>query len=97
MKDPSFLDNKSQYGIIVNWNHSNLQIEVGAENFATKYRSKTKYFNYDSWNMNSKELFSSSGRNIYISVIYSLPYGKKTDKPDTSFKSTINNAILKPF
>jgi hypothetical protein len=97
MKDPSFLDNKSQYGIIVNWNHSNLQIEVGAENFATKYRSKTKYFNYDSWNMNSKELFSSSGRNIYISVIYSLPYGKKNDKPDTSFKSTINNAILKPF
>ena len=52
---------------------------------------------YGSWNMNTVDRFSSKGRDIYVSVTYTLPYGKKTDSPDASYQSTINSAILKPF
>ena len=97
MSDPAYFKNKPQYGIVLAWNHKNLQLEAGAENFTSKYRANRKYFDYGSWNMNSTEKFSSKGRNIYVSVTYTLPYGKKTDSPDASYQSTINSAILKPF
>lgn len=97
MSDPAYFKNKAQYGIIVSWNHDNLQIEAGAENFANKYRANSRYFDYGSWSMNTTDKFSSKGRNIYVSVTYTLPYGKKTDSPDASYQSTINSAILKPF
>lgn len=97
MSDPAYFKNKAQYGIIVSWNHDNLQIEAGAENFANKYRANSRCFDYGSWSMNTTDKFSSKGRNIYVSVTYTLPYGKKTDSPDASYQSTINSAILKPF
>lgn len=97
MSDPAYFKNKAQYGIIFSWNHDNLQIEAGAENFAKKYRANSRYFDYGSWRMNTIDKFSSKGRNIYVSITYTLPYGKKTDSPDASYQSTINSAILKPF
>ena len=97
MQEPAYLKYKPQYGIIVAWNRRNLQIEAGAENFASKYRVKTKWFNYEAYDMFSADRLSSQGRNIYVSVTYNLPYGKKIDMPDKSYKTTINNAILKPF
>ena len=97
MSDPTYFKNKCQYGVVIAWNRNNLQIEAGAENFADKYRANSRYFDYGSWNMNTVDRFSSKGRNIYVSVTYTLPYGKKTDSPDASYQSTINSAILKPF
>ena len=97
MSDPTYFKNKCQYGVVIAWNRNNLQIEAGAENFADKYRANSRYFDYGSWNMNTVDRFSSKGRNIYVSVTYTLPYGKKTDSPDASYKYTINSAILKPF
>jgi len=97
MSDPAYFKNKMQYSIIVSWYHDNLQIEAGAENFSNKYRANRRYFDYGSWSMNTTDKFSSKGRNIYVSITYIFPYGKKTDSPDTSYQSTINNAILKPF
>ncbi len=97
MSDPVYYNNKAQYSIIVSWNHNNLQIEAGAENFANKYRANNRYFDYGSWSMNVTDKFASKGRNIYVSITYILPYGKKTDSPDTSYQSTINSAILRPF
>ena len=97
MSDPAYFKNKCQYGVVITWNHNYLQIEAGAENFADKYRANSRYFDYGSWNMNTVDRFSSKGRNIYVSVTYTLPYGKKTDSPDASYQSTINSAILKPF
>ena len=97
MSDPAYFKNKCQYGVVIAWNRNNLQIEAGAENFADKYRANSRYFDYGSWNMNTVDRFSSKGRNIYVSVTYTLPYGKKTDSPDASYQYTINSAILKPF
>lgn len=97
MSDPAYFKNKCQYGIVITWSHDNLQIEAGAENFVNKYRSNSRYFDYGSWNMNTVNKLSSKGRNIYISVTYTLPYGKKTESPNASYQSTINSAILKPF
>ena len=97
MSEPAYFKNKAQYGITVSWNHDHLQIEAGAENFANKYRANSRYFDYGCWSMNTTDRFSNKGRNIYVAVTYTLPYGKKTDSPDTSYKSTINSAILKPF
>lgn len=97
MSDPVYFKNVMQYGIIVSWNHDNLQIEAGAENFANKYRTNSRYFYYGSWSINTTDKFSSKGRNMYVSITYTFPYGRKTDSPDTSYQSTINSAILKPF
>ncbi len=37
------------------------------------------------------------GRNISLSVTYTLPYGKKTDSDRIATESHINSAILRPF
>lgn len=97
MREPAYIRNNCQYGIVVTWNNDNLQIEAGTDNFINKYLNDKRYFDYKSWEMNSIDKLSNKGRNIYVSVTYTLPYGKKTDSPDISYKSTINNAILKPF
>lgn len=95
---PAYLSLPARYGVAITWNNDNLRLECGAENFAAKYNPSDSHFNYRSWNMvNSTERALSTGRNVYISLTYTLPYGKPTDTPDASYQPSINSALLRPF
>ncbi len=91
------INNPAQYGLSLSWQHDNWAAECCVENFLDRRvatRTKSDYGVYQSV---SESLGDLKGRNISVSVTYTLPYGKKTDKDRIETESKVNSAILRPF
>ena len=87
----------AQYGIILNWSHGNWTAECTVKNFLHKYRAIDRTIAHDCYHSVSRSLSDAIGRNVCLTVTYSLPYGKKTDREKATPKTTVNSAILRPF
>ena len=87
----------AQYGLSLNWQHGNWAAECRVENFLDRRMAIRTNADYQAYRSVSESLTDLKGRNISLSVTYTLPYGKKTDRDRVETESTINSAILRPF
>ena len=91
------IHNPVQYGLSLNWQHGNWAAECCVENFLDCRMATRTNANYGVYRSVSESLTDLKGRNISVSVTYTLPYGKKTDRDRIETESKINSAILRPF
>lgn len=89
--------NPAQYGFSVNWKHGNWAAECCVENFLDRRMSTHTHANYGVYRSRSESFSDLKGRNISISVTYTLSYGKKTERERVETESKISSAILRPF
>ncbi|MCM1067777.1 MAG: outer membrane beta-barrel family protein [Muribaculaceae bacterium] len=89
--------NPAQYGLSLNWKHGNWAAECSVENFLDRRMATRIIANYGVYQSVSESLSDLKGRNISVSVTYTMPYGKKTDRDSIETESKINSAILRPF
>ena len=87
----------AQYGLSLNWQHGNWAAECCVENFLERRMATRTNANYGAYRSISESLSDLKGRNISISLTYTLPYGKKTDSGRIEPDSKVNSAILRPF
>lgn len=95
--DGTKLRNPSQYGITLNWQRGKWAAQCCVENFLNHRMAIRKDANYGVYRSVSTSLSDLKGRNINLSVTYTLSYGKKTDNDRIETESNINSAILRPF
>lgn len=91
------IHNPVQYGLTINWQHGSWAAECSIENFLDRRLCTTTDADYGVYQSLSRSLSDLKGRNISISLIYILPYGKKTDHERVDTDTKINSAILRPF
>jgi len=91
------IHNPAQYGLSLNWQHGNWAAECCVENFLDRRMATRTNANYGVYQSVSESLSDLKGRNISVSVTYTLPYGKKTDRDRIKTESKINSAVLRPF
>lgn len=91
------IHNPAQYGISLNWQHGNWAAECCVENFLDRRMATLTNANYGVYRSTSESLSDLKGRNINVSVTYTLPYGRKTEIDKVETDSKINSAILRPF
>ncbi len=89
------IHNTAQYGL--NWQHGNWAAECCIENVLDRRLSTRTNANYGFYRSISESLSDLKGRNIIISVTYTLPYGKKTEKDRVETESKVSSPILRPF
>ncbi|MCM1224456.1 MAG: hypothetical protein NC548_59405 [Lachnospiraceae bacterium] len=87
----------AQYGLTIGWQHGNWSAECSAENFMKRRMGTRVDANYGAYRSLAKTLSDLKGRNISITITYTLPYGRKTDRGKVETESKINSAILRPF
>ncbi len=87
----------AQYGLSLSWQHGNWAAECNVENFLDRRMATRTNADYSVYQSISKSLSDLKGRNISVTVTYTLQYGKKTDRDRIDTESKINSAILRPF
>ena len=87
----------AQYGFSVSWQRGCWAAQCCVENFLDRRMCTRTDADYGAYRSTVRSFSDLSGRNVSLSVTYTLAYGKKTDRerPDTASK--INSAILRPF
>lgn len=91
------IHNPAQYGLSLNWQHGNWAAECHVENFLDRRMATRTNANYGVYQSASESLSDLKGRNISVSLTYTLPYGKKIDPDRIQTESQISSAILRPF
>lgn len=85
----------ANYGVTLNWNHRNWQIESGIEN-PLKKKNKHKYsLKTNAYNFNkttTSQIFQQTG---YIKIAYTFDFGHKTSREQNNVNTSINSAIMK--
>ncbi len=89
--------NPPQYGLSLDWQHGNWATECCIDNFIDRRMATRTNANYGVYHCVSRSQSDLKGRNISVSVTYTLPYGKKTDRDSIETESKVNSAILRPF
>ncbi len=89
--------NPAQYGLYLNWQHGNWAAECCVENFLDDRMASRMNANYGVYRSISESFSDLKGRNISLSVTYTLQYGKKTDRDRIETETKVNSAILRPF
>lgn len=91
------IHNPSRYSLSLNWQRGNWAVECCAENFFSRRMRILTEADYRVYRSVSESLSDLNGRNISVSVTYTLPYGKKTESDRLETESKVNSAILRPF
>lgn len=91
------IHNPAQYGLSLNWQHGNWAAECCVENFLDRRMTTRTNANYGVYQSVSESLSDLKGRNISVSLTYTLPYGKRTDPDRIQTETQISSAILRPF
>lgn len=87
----------AQYGLSINWQPGKWAAECRVGNFLNRRMGNRTDADYGVYRSISESLTDSEGRNISISVTYTLQYGKRTDRDSIKTESKVNSAILRPF
>lgn len=97
IREPYLIHRRPVYEWIVSWNHNKWAIEALVRNPFSRYTKQHitmdyGYYHRDTWNYNETD-----GRNINLTITYSLGYGKKSERGDTDIDKRINSAIMKTY
>lgn len=95
--DGDKVHNPAQYGVSLNWQRGRWAADCCIENFLHRHMTTRTNADYGVYRSVSESLSDLKGRNISVTVTYTLPYGKKTDRDHIETESRINSAILRPF
>lgn len=91
------IHNPVQYGLSLSWQRGHWAAECCIENFLERSMSIRTNADYGAYRSISESLTDLKGRNVSVSITYTLPYGKKTDKERVETESKIQSALLRPF
>ena len=92
---PLFYDNRCDYGLIANWNHRGLFIEMGCSRLFDKHPYTNMYFDYGIYKLNNKDYSYSNGKQIYIKLSYNFDFGRKIKHEDVDVAPAKASSILK--
>lgn len=85
------------YSIELSWNHTAWNARIGAVNFLQVKRGEHRWYNYGAYETDTWNYSRSKGRNLFLSITYSLNYGRKTEQGDTSIQSKTIDAIMRTY
>lgn len=93
-----FLTHRSPvYEWLVNWNHKNWGIEALVRNPFSRYSLQNITMDYGCFCRDTRNYSETDGFNVNLTLTYSLGYGKKSERGDTSISKQINSAIMKAY
>lgn len=95
--DGAKVHNPAQYGLTVGWQRGSWAAECRVENFLDRRMATRLDADYGVCQRHSRTLTDLKGRNLSLSVTYTLPYGKKTAQSPLETETRLTNAILRPF
>ncbi len=84
-----------QYGGYVNWNHNNWHIEGGFRNLFIKHNKKESAMDRGVYDYKNVVISKLQQQNGYVKIAYTLDFGKKTSRDNTTIDKSINSTILK--
>lgn len=87
----------NNYSIELSWNHNQWSASVGALNFLKTKRSSRRFYDYGAYAVDMRNYSRAQGRNIFFTITYTMSYGRKTDRGDTSIAPKTTDAIMRTF
>ncbi|EGN56434.1 hypothetical protein PRBRB14_08420 [Hallella multisaccharivorax DSM 17128] len=97
IREPYLISRRPVYELLARWNHKDWSIEALVRNPFCRYNKQHMTMDYGCYNRDLWRHSESDGRNISLTVTYSLGYGKKTERGDTEINKTVNSAIMKTY
>ncbi len=95
--DGAKVSNPAQYGLSLSWKRGSWAAECCFENIFHRRMAVTSGADYIAGQFFSRSLRDLKGRNIALTLTYTLPYGKQTDREEIQTETKINSAIIRPF
>lgn len=97
IRQPWFIQRRPTYEWKVSWTHKALAIEALVRNPFSRYDKQHITMDYGCYNRNSRIFNEINGRNINLTLTYSLSYGKKSKRGEIEVNKNIDSAIMKMY
>ena len=97
IRQPWFIQRRPTYEWKVSWTHKALAIEALVRNPFSRYDKQHITMDYGYYNRNSRIFNETDGRNINLTLTYSLSYGKKSKRGEIEVNKNIDSAIMKMY
>lgn len=81
----------------MNWNHKAWTAEILVRNPFSRFDKQHITMDYGCYNRNSWKYSELDGRNVNLTLTYSLSYGKKSERGDIDAGKQLNSAIMKTY
>ena len=97
IRQPWFIQRRPTYEWKVSWTYKALAIEALVRNPFSRYDKQHITMDYGCYNRNSRIFNEINGRNINLTLTYSLSYGKKSKRGEIEVNKNIDSAIMKMY
>ncbi len=97
IREPYLISRRPVYEWLVSWNHKNWAVKALVRNPFSRYTKQHITMDYGCYRRDIWNYGEADGRNINLTVTYSLGYGKKSERGDTDIDKHINSAIMKTY
>ncbi len=97
IRQPWLIRRRPTYEWRVNWTHKALTIETLVRNPFVRYDKQHITMDYGCYDRNSRSFNEVDGRNINLTVTYSISYGKKSERGDIEVNKSIDSAMMKAY
>ena len=97
IREPYLICRRPVYEWLASWNHKDWTIKAQVRNPFSRYKKQHITMNYGCYCRDTWEYSENDGRNINLTVTYSLGYGKKSKLGEIDIDKRINSAIMKTY
>lgn len=84
------------YGLSASWNRGNMKLEIGACNPFSRRPLYRHILDTPQFRFDNTEYSPADRRSLYVRLNWSLDFGKKTSRENSSVDRTIPTAVLRP-
>lgn len=92
---PCYTEKKCNYGVVVNWKHKALFVELGCSRMFEKHPYSKKHFDFGVYRFNQKDFSDILGRSIYVKLSYDFDFGRKIEHKSIELDAPKGSNILK--
>lgn len=94
---PWLIRRRPVYEWKIGWAHKSLTVEALVRNPFSRYDKQHITMDYGCYSRNSWKFNEAEGRDIRLTMTYSISYGKKSERGDMEVNKGINSAIMKAY
>ena len=92
---PCYTEKKCNYGVVANWKHKALFVELGCSRMFEKHPYSKKHFDFGVYRFNQKDFSDMLGRSIYVKLSYDFDFGRKIEHKSIELDAPKGSNILK--
>ena len=94
---PWFMQRRPVYEWKMNWNHKAWTAEILVRNPFSRFDKQHITMDDGCYNRDSWKYSEFDGRNVNLTLTYSLSYGKKSERGDVDAEKQLDSAIMKTY